>query len=82
MHNAQAQLRAIENRRFLIRSANTGINERNATLARRALYNIGEIRILKNVNPEEGKARLNKVIELNDKDILAVQARRLLDRIK
>jgi hypothetical protein len=58
------------------------LNERNATLARRALYNIGEIRILKNVNPEEGKARLNKVIELNDKDILAVQARRLLDRIK
>ena len=26
MHNAQAQLRAIENRRFLIRSANTGIS--------------------------------------------------------
>ena len=53
-------------------------SEKNATLARRALYSIGEIRINRNLNPEEGCVRLKKVIELGENDILASQARRLL----
>ena len=52
--------------------------ETNVTLARRALYNIGEIRVNRNWNLEEGVARLNKVLELGDGDILAVQARKML----
>ena len=52
--------------------------ETNVTLARRALYNIGEIRVNRNWNLEEGIARLNKVLELGDGDILAVQARKML----
>ena len=52
--------------------------ETNVTLARRALYNIGEIRVNRNWNLKEGIARLNKVLELGDGDILAVQARRML----
>ena len=52
--------------------------ETNVTLARRALYNIGEIRVNRNWNLEEGIARLNKVLELGDGDIIAVQARKML----
>lgn len=52
--------------------------ETNVTLARRALYNIGEIRVNKNWELEQGIARLNKVLELGDGDILAVQARKML----
>ena len=52
--------------------------ETNVTLARRALYNIGEIRVNRNWDLEQGIARLNKVLELGDGDILAVQARRML----
>jgi hypothetical protein len=54
--------------------------ETNVTLARRALYNIGEIRVNKNWDLEQGIARLNKVLELGDGDILAVQARKMLDK--
>ena len=52
--------------------------ETNVTLARRALYNIGEIRVNRNWDLEQGIARLNKVLELGDGDILAVQARKML----
>ncbi len=52
--------------------------ETNVTLARRALYNIGEIRVNRNWDLEQGVARLNKVLELGDGDILAVQARKML----
>ena len=52
--------------------------ETNPALARRALYNIGEIRVNRNWDLEQGIARLNKVLELGDKDILAVQARKML----
>ena len=54
--------------------------ETNPTLARRALYNIGEIRVVRNWDMEQGIARLKKVLELGDGDILAVQARSLLKR--
>lgn len=56
--------------------------EKDVNIARRTLYNIGEIRILKNLNKEEGIERLNKVIELGDKDILAAQAKKLIERAK
>jgi len=56
--------------------------ETNETMARRALYNIGEIRINKHLNIEEGIARLNKVIELNGNDILAMQAKRMLSKAR
>ena len=52
--------------------------ETNVTLARRALYNIGEIRVNRNWDLEQGVARLNKVLELGDGDILAMQARKML----
>lgn len=55
-------------------------HEKNVTIARRTLYNIGEIRILQNMEPEEGKKRLQKVVELGNNDILALQAKRLLER--
>ena len=54
--------------------------EKNATLARRALYSIGEIRINRNMNPEEGCIRLKKVLQLADNDIIAVQAKKLLEK--
>lgn len=57
-------------------------SEKNETLARRALYNIGEIRINNKLNMEEGVARLKKVIALGDKDILAMQARKMLEKIE
>lgn len=56
--------------------------ETNETLARRALYTIGEIRVNKHLNVEEGIARLNKVIELNGNDILAMQAKKMLEKAK
>ena len=53
-------------------------HEKNVSFARRALYNIGEIRVTQNWELEQGIARLNKVLELGDGDILAVQARKML----
>lgn len=55
-------------------------SEKNATLARRAIYNIGEIRVNFGIEPEEGIKRLEKVIELNDSDLIAKQAKRLLEK--
>jgi hypothetical protein len=40
----------------------------------KALFLIGEIRICFDLNAEEGATRLQKVLELNDKDIIAAQA--------
>ena len=54
--------------------------EKNVTLARRALYSIGEIRIMHKLYPEEGLVRLKKVIELDGGDILANQARKLIEK--
>ncbi len=54
--------------------------EKNETLARRALFSIGEIRVNKQMNVEEGIARLKKVLQLNDKDILAMQAKKLIEK--
>ena len=50
------------------------------TLARRALYSIGEIRITNKLYPEEGIVRLKKVIELEGGDVLANQARKLIEQ--
>lgn len=55
---------------------------KDAKLARKALYLVGEIRVLKNKNPEEGAKRLQKVLELGDGDVFATQARKLLERVK
>ena len=55
-------------------------SEKNATLARRALFNIGELRVNFGIEPEEGVKRLQKVIELNDADLIAKQAKRLLEK--
>jgi tetratricopeptide (TPR) repeat protein len=55
--------------------------EKNANIARRALYNIGEIRILRGIDREEGVRRLNQVIEMNGNDILAAQSKKLLERV-
>ena len=56
------------------------LHEKNATLARRAMFNIGEIRIRYKFEPEEGVKRLQKVVEMNADDLLAKQAKRLLER--
>ncbi len=54
--------------------------EKDPKIARRALYTIGEIRIRYGIEPEEGKQRLEKVIELDDRDLLATQAKKLLGK--
>ena len=54
--------------------------ETSGTYARRCLYDIGEIRVTQNILKEEGIARLQKVISLGDGDILALQAKKLLQR--
>lgn len=54
--------------------------EKDPKIARRALYTIGEIRIRYGIEPEEGRQRLEKVIELDDKDLLATQAKKLLGK--
>lgn len=56
--------------------------EKDETLARKSLYRIGELRLRHNLNREEGIKRLQKVIELGDRDILAVQAKKLLEQQK
>ena len=56
--------------------------EKNVSLARRALFSVGEIRIGKNMDPEEGAKRLKKVVELNGDDILAKQAKKMLEAYK
>lgn len=54
--------------------------EENPSMARKALFHIGEIRVRCNLDPAEGKIRLQKVLELGDKDIIAVQTQKILDR--
>lgn len=54
--------------------------EKDPKIARRALYAIGEIRIRHGIEPEEGKQRLEKVLELDDRDLLATQAKKLLGK--
>ncbi len=54
------------------------VSEKEIRMARKALYVIGEIRVQHNLNAEEGRKRLEKVIELNSEDILAKQAQKLL----
>ena len=55
--------------------------EKDAKIARRALFTIGEIRIHSKIEPEEGIKRLQKVIELGDVDLLAKQAKKILESI-
>lgn len=54
--------------------------EKKESIARRALYNIGEIRILRNLDKKEGVRRMEQVVNLNANDVLAVQAKRLIQR--
>lgn len=52
--------------------------EKDAGLARKALFRLGELRVLKNIDAEAGKARLRKVIEMKGDDLLASEAKRIL----
>lgn len=52
--------------------------EKKETVARRALFNIGEIRVLCNLDREEGIRRLKQVIDINGKDILAAHAAKII----
>lgn len=54
--------------------------EKKESIARRALYNIGEIRVLRAFDKQEGIRRLEQVINLNGSDVLAIQAKRLIER--
>lgn len=54
--------------------------EKNESMARKALFHIGEIRIRYDLNSAEGMLRLQKVLELNNKDIIAAQARKILEK--
>jgi len=53
--------------------------EKNEKLARRALFNIGEIRVAKRLDREEGLRRLKQVLDLGSNDALAIQAKRLIE---
>lgn len=52
--------------------------EKKENIARRALFNIGEIRVLCNLNKEEGIRRLKQVIDMNPKDVLALHATKIM----
>ncbi|OIP54086.1 MAG: hypothetical protein AUK31_00485 [Fibrobacteres bacterium CG2_30_45_31] len=54
--------------------------EKEESLVRKSLYRIGELRIRYHLKPQEGIKRLEKVIELGDHDILAAQAKKLLEQ--
>lgn len=54
--------------------------EKDAKIARRALFTIGEIRVNRGIEPEEGIKRLQKVVEMNAEDLLAKQAKRMLEK--
>lgn len=54
--------------------------EKDAKIARRALFTIGEIRINRKIEPEEGVKRLQKVVEMDGEDLLAKQAKRMLEK--
>lgn len=52
--------------------------EKKENIARRAIFNIGEIRVLCNLDREEGVRRLKQVIDMNGKDVLAAHAAKIL----
>lgn len=52
--------------------------EKDEGLARKALFRLGELRVRKNLDIDAGIARLKKVIEMKDGDLLASEAKRLL----
>lgn len=52
--------------------------EKKENVARRALFNIGEIRVLCNLDLEEGVRRLKQVIDMNGKDVLATHAAKMI----
>lgn len=54
--------------------------EKDAKIARRAMFTIGEIRINRKIEPEEGVKRLQKIVEMNGEDLLAKQAKRMLEK--
>lgn len=53
--------------------------EKDANFARRALYTLGEICVNSKIEMEDGLKRLQKVIDMNGNDILAKQAKRMLE---
>lgn len=56
--------------------------EKDPHFARRALFILGEISLRNGIDKEDGIARLEKVIQMNESDFMAKQARRLLDSLK
>ena len=55
--------------------------EKDRNFARRALFILGETCIRNKIELEDGKKRLQKVIEMNGNDILAKQAQKILESI-
>ena len=55
--------------------------EKDAGVARRALFSLGVICVNNNIERKEGIQMLHRVIDLNPNDILAKQAIRMLERI-
>lgn len=53
--------------------------EKDANFARRALFTLGETCVNSKINVQEGVGYLQKVIEMNDNDMLAKQAHKMLD---
>lgn len=56
--------------------------EKDANFARRALYTLGETCVNNNIEREDGFRRLEKVIQMNGNDMMAKQARHMLDMNK
>ena len=56
------------------------VSEKDERMARKALFLIGEIRVSQSMIPEEGIKRLEKVIELNNADIFAIQAKKIIQK--
>ena len=54
--------------------------EKDPKIARRAMFTIGGMRLRSGIEPEEGVKRLEKVIEMDGNDLLATQAKRLLEK--
>lgn len=53
--------------------------ESDNNLVRRAIFNIGELQINHNLDKDEGITNLKKVLALGDKDMLASQAKKMLN---
>lgn len=56
--------------------------EKDANFARRALFILGEICVNNKIEFQDGINRLKKVIEMNGNDMMAKQARRMLDSVE